>query len=812
MSMTTLWQDLRYGLRVLAKSPAFTVVAILTLALGIGANTAIFTVVYGVLLRPLPFPEPDRIVQLAESYKQATDEMDIDSPEWKRLQDYGKPFESMAAYTSVGYNLAAGTVGEHLRGMPVSPRYFSVLGVQPALGRDFTEEDGSGGGQRVAIISYSLWARRFGANPAQIGQKILLNGDPYTLIGVMPRGFSPIAAATDLPNSGAADVWTPLALVADTVGSGGNIGVLARLRRGVTTAQLHSQMGIVTQDFRREFPGDVGKELVISFLPYQKMVGAEVRPYLLVLLGAIGFVLLIACANVANLFLARGGLRGREIAVRIAMGASRWRLFQQLLTESMLIALAGGAVGLLVAYLGLGSLLAVAPADLPRVSDVRLDGWVFAFTFLVSLLTGVLFGLAPALEASKTGINEALKEGAGRASSAPGRALLRKLLIVGEFAISLVLLTGAGLMIATFSKLLHTDPGFNPHRILSTQFWLIGSKYNSSAQIENFNRAVVQRLEAIPGVESAAVVAAGLPLERGGNNGVRLPNSTEGYNVDYREISPGFFRAMGIPLLKGRAFSEADSETASKVVIVNQAFVRELFAGRNPLGERIFISRVAFEIVGVVGDVKSYLDQPARRTTFIPAAQASYDVSRVFEGWFPRSVVLRTNVDPLSVSRAVRDAVAAVDPIVPTGSIRTMDQVLSHSLALRNFMMFLLSLFAALALTLATVGIYGVISYAVSQRTREIGVRMALGARPHDVLRLILGEGLKLVLAGAALGIVFALLATRFIATMIYGVSATDPLIFLSVLTLLVAVSLAACYVPARRAMRVDPIVALRYE
>ena len=812
MSMTTLWQDLRYGLRVLAKSPGFTVVAILTLALGIGANTAIFTVVYGVLLRPLPFPEPDRIVQLAESYKQATDEMDLDSREWKRLQDYSKPFEYMAAYTSVGYNLATGTGAEHLRGMPVSSGYFSVLGVRPLLGRDFTEEDGGAGGQRVAIISFGLWSRRFGADPAQIGQKILLNGDPYTLIGVMPRSFSPVAVATDLPNSGTADVWTPLALVANTVGSGENIGVLARLNSGITPAQLHAQMEIVTQDFRREFPGVVGKELVISFAPYQKMIGLDVRPYLLVLLGAIGFVLLIACANVANLFLSRAGLRGREIAVRIAMGASRWRLFQQLLTESMLIALAGGAVGLLVAYLGLGSLLAVAPADLPRVSDVHLDGWVFAFTFLISLLTGILFGLAPALEASRAGINEALKEGAGRASAARGRALLRKLLIVGEFAISLVLLTGAGLMIATFSKLLHTDPGFNPHHILSTQFWLIGSKYNSSAQIESFNRAVVQRLEAIPGVESAAVVAAGLPLERGGNNGVRLPNSTEGYNVDYREISVGFFRAMGIPLLKGRAFSEADSETASKVVVVNQAFVRELFAGRNPLGERIFISREPFEIVGVVGDVKSYLDQPARRTTFIPAAQASYDVSRVFEGWFPRSVVLRTSVDPLSISRAVRDAVAAVDPIVPTGSIRTMDQVLSHSLALRNFMMFLLSLFAALALILATVGIYGVISYAVSQRTREIGVRMALGARPGDVLRLILGEGLKLVLAGAALGIFFALLATRFIATMIYGVSATDPLIFLSVLTLLVTVSLAACYVPARRAMRVDPIVALRYE
>jgi putative ABC transport system permease protein len=349
--------------------------------------------------------------------------------------------------------------------------------------------------------------------------------------------------------------------------------------------------------------------------------------------------------------------------------------------------------------------------------------------------------------------------------------------------------------------------------MLSVQFWLIGSKYDSTAQIEAFNRSVVQRLEALPGVDSAAIIAAGLPLERGGNNGVRLPEAPDKwYSTDYREITPGFFRAMGIPLRQGRVFSEADSETANKVVIVNQAFVREHFPSRGPVGEHILLGKASCEIVGVVGDVKSYLDQPPPPTTFVPSAQASYGTSALFEGWFPRSIILRANVDPASLSRAVRDAVAAVDPIVPTGSIRTMDQVLAHSLALRNFMMFLLSLFAALALTLATVGIYGVISYAVSQRTREIGVRMALGAHPRDVLRLILGEGLKLVFAGAALGVVFALLATRFISTMIYGVSATDPLIFLSVVTLLVVVSLAACYVPARRAMRVDPIVALRYE
>ena len=810
--MTNFLQEIRYGLRVLAKSPAFTLIAVLTLALGIGANSAIFTVVYGVLLRPLPYPDPDRIVQLSESYKQLSDEMDLDASELHRLMDFKEPFENIAGYTSVGYNLALGNSAEHLRGMPVSETYFSVLGVKPAIGRDFIPEDNLGDGQHVAIISHNLWARRFGSDPSHIGEKILLNGEPFTLIGIMPRDFSSIAVATDLPNSGSADVWTPLALVTKTAGSGENIGVLARLRRETIPAQLQAQMNVVTLDFRREFPNVVGKELNISFVPYQRMIGANVRPYLLLLLGSIGFVLLIACANVANLFLARCGLRSREIAVRMAMGASRWRLFQQLITESMLIALAGGALGLLFAYLGLGSLLALAPVDLPRASDVHLHAPVFVFTFLVSLLTGVLFGLVPALDASRTGVNDSLKEGAGRASGSRGSSRLRQFLVVGEFAISLVLLIGAGLMIATFSKLLHTDPGFDPHRLLSMQFWLIGSKYDSAAQIESFNRAVVQRLESIPGVDAAAVVAAGLPLERGGNNGVHMPNSDRWYSVDYREITPGFFTAMGIPLKQGRVFSESDSETSAKVVIVNQAFVREHFPNRSPIGEPIFLGKTSCEIVGVVGDIKSYLDKPAPPTTFIPAAQAAYGTSALFEGWFPRSVVVSSKVVPLSLNRAVRDAIAAVDPIVPTGAMRSMDQVLSRALALQNFMMLLLSFFAGLALVLASGGIYGVISYAVSQRTREIGVRMALGAHPLDVLRLVLGEGLKLVVVGAVLGTLGALAATKLIATMLYGVSATDPLIFVSVIAVLVAVALAACYVPARRAMRVDPIVALRYE
>jgi predicted permease len=411
-------------------------------------------------------------------------------------------------------------------------------------------------------------------------------------------------------------------------------------------------------------------------------------------------------------------------------------------------------------------------------------------------------------------VNESLKEG-GRTGASAGRARLRQGLVIAEFSMSLVLLTGAGLMIATFSKLLHTDPGFNPRPILSVQYWLNGSKYNSTAEIDAFNRALIQRLQSLPGVEAAGVIAAGLPLERGGNNGVRIagPHASEYYNADYREVSPGYFDAMRIPLRQGRLFSEADSGAAAPVVIVNEQFAREHFPGRSPLGEHLYMSGdLSCEIVGVVGDVKSFLDRPPQSTTFVSSAQASYGTSQLFEGWFPRSVVLRAGVNPLSLAPAVRDAFAAVDPLVPTGSTRSMQQVLSHSIALRSFLMALLSFFAALALLLACVGIYGVISYAVAQRTREIGVRVALGAMPGDVLRLVLGEALKLIVLGVVLGIAAALALTKAMASLLYGVSAANPFIFLSTILLLTAVSLAACYVPARRAMRVDPIVALRYE
>lgn len=810
--LETALQDLRFSVRTLRKSPGFTTVAVLTLALGIGANTAIFTVVYGVLFRPLPFPEPGRIVELVETDKGETGEMDVTATQLQRLREFGQAFEHIAGWTDLGVNLAVGNFAEHIRGTPVSADFFQVLGVHPAIGREFLPEEDLGEGERVAILSHALWKRRFGGELSAIGRKVLLSGEVYTVIGVMPADFDP-RGYSDLNPGLPVDVWVPLALVAKTAGSGENIEVLARLKPGVKQSQLDTQMSLITEQFRKEFPGDVGPKTQMSFAPYQFMLGADLRPFLLLLLGAIGFVLLIACANVANLLLARGGSRAREIAARMALGATRARLSRQLLTESLTIGLTGGALGLVFARVVLGSLLAAAPFDLPRLNDIHLDGWVFAFTFLISVLTGSLSGLAPAIWATAIDLNGILKAADGRTTAGAGRAKLRQGLVIGEFALSLVLLTGAGLMIATFIKLMRTDPGFNPRGVLTAQFWLNGSKYRSTPEVTTFYRAVEQRITSLPGVESVGIVAAGLPLERGGHNAVKIagPNS-EWQPCDYREASPDYFHAMGIALRAGRGILESDTQNSSQVAVVNEAFAQKYFAGRSPFGTNIFIGKGAREVVGVVADAKSNLDRPALPTAFIPAAQASYEGSKVWEDWFPRAIVVRSSVDPLSLTYAVRQAVESVDPLVPTGAIRSMDQIMSRSLALRSFLMRLLGTFGILALTLASVGLYGVISFLVTRRTQEIGVRIALGARPVEVLRLILAEGMKLVVAGVVIGIVAALVLTRLLESVVYSVSLRDPLIFVLASFLMIAVSLLACYVPAWRASRVDPITALRYE
>jgi len=770
-------------------------------------------VVYGVLLRPLPYPEPQRIVQLAESFRGQSEEMDLTAQQLAKLRDSTNVFEHIAGYTDVGYNVTAGNQAEHVRGMPASADYFQVLGVHPALGRDFVPEEDRDDGQRVVILSHGLWNRQFGGDSSAIGKSVQMNGEPFTIIGVMPAEFSP-RANSDINPGQQVELWVPLALVAKTAGSGENIPVIARLKRGVSAQQLDIQMASVTQEFRKEFPDDVRKEMNMKFLPYKYLMGADLRPYLLVLLGAIGFVLLIACANVANLLLARGASRAREVAVRTALGATRRRIVRQLMTESLLIASAGGALGWLIAQSSLGLLISRAPVDLPRLSDIALDGWVFGFTCLVSVVTGILFGVAPAIYAARTNLNKTLKDSEGRSSAGSGRARIRHGLVAGEFAMSLVLLTGAGLMLATFAKLINTNPGFDPHRVLTMRFWLNGSRYHSTAEVTNFYRTVEEKLSGLPGVEAAGIVAAGLPLERGGNATVRVEGvkDAEFQPCNYREASPNYFRAMGIALERGRGIAETDAAESAAVVVVNEALAKKYLANRNAIGEHVRINGRVREIVGIVGDVKSFLDRPTPPTAFIPAGQASFDGSQIWEGWFPRNIVVRTSMNPAEFSQAVRETVASVDPLVPTGTIQTMDEMMSKSVALRSFMMLLLSIFGALALILASVGLYGVIAFSVAQRTREIGVRMALGARPTDVLQLVLREGLRLVAAGLVLGIGAALVLTRLLAGIVYGVSLYDPLVFLAVNVLLVGISLMACYLPARRAMRVEPVVALRYE
>lgn len=811
----SLTQDVRFASRMLRKNPGFTAIAVVTLALGIGANTAIFTVVYGTLVRALPFPGPNRILQLAETANRQTNDMSVTSLQLNRLRDFGQPFEAMAGFTDIQVNLSAANGAEHVRTMPVSSGYFDVLGVHPAAGRDFTTEEDSGAGERVAILGYGLALRRFGSATSALGQTIYLSGEPYSVVGVMPAHFDTEADDQGLDIGVPFEMWIPLARVAKTVGSGENLSVLARLKKGTTQAELYREMDLVTQDFRKEYPGDVSAPASLVFLSYAKVIGVSAEPYLLVLMGATGFVLLIACANISNLLLARGSGRTREMAVRLAMGASRVRLLRQLLTESTLIALAGSALGLAAAREAMVLLVAMAPAGIPRLGEIRFDGTIFAFALVTALVIGALVGIVPALSAGKTNLNLELREGSSGAGTGWGRARLRQGLVAGEFALSMVLLTGAGLMIATCAKLVSVDPGFDPHHVLTMAFWLGGTSYDTTDKIAMYNNKIETKITALPGVKTVGIVAAGLPLEaRNGNYPVRIAGPEEKVmrQSNYHEVSPGYFQAMGMHVLEGRGVLDSDTSDATRVVVVNGTFANRYFPGHDAIGEDVFVTGVPRTVVGVVADVKSSLGEPVDPATFIPAAQATYQISKLFEGWFPRRLVVRTAGDPLAVSAEVGEAVASVDSSVATGAMVSMDEVMAKSMALQNFMMVLLSLFGGLAIVLASVGIYGVISYGVSQRTREIGIRMALGARPGEVLRMILAQALKLVGAGVVFGVVAAAMLTRLLQGLIYGVSVRDPLVFALGIVAMVGVAMAACYVPARRAMRVEPMVALRHE
>src|SRR5438477_3294734 len=799
-------QDVRYALRTLAKSPGFTAVVALALALGIGANTGMFSVFYGALLRPLPYAEPDRIVGLAQTYRGGRGAMSVTYLQFQFLERHSQIFQSLAGSSSVGFNLSNGAQADRVHGLHVSQDYFRVLGVAPALGRAFLADEDQPNGPSAIILGDGLWRRRFGGDAGVIGRIISLDGRPTMVVGVMPPGFRS-------PNG--AEAWSTLAQVGQTVGGGSNVQVIGRLRRGMTLAQARAGIALLTADFRTEFSRSVSKDITLDLDPYRSQITADLETPMRVLLGAIGFVLLIACANVASLLLGRAAAREHELALRIAIGASHGRLVRQLLTESLLLGLAGGAVGLVVAALGLDLVVALASGGLPATAALRLDGWTLGFTFGLSLVTGLAFGVIPAWQGGQADPHDLLKEGSGRAAGTARRARLRHALVVGEVALSLVLLVGAGLLIQTFRRLISVDPGFDPGHVLAAEIWLTGTRYESTPRIAGFYRELTSRLEALPGTQAAAVVEAGLPLEGGGNMTVSVDGENARLSADYRSVTAGFFGTLGVPVTEGRDFTATDVEGAAPVVVVNESFAHRYLGSRSALSRRLTFSGYEDawrQVVGVVRDVRSFVGQPAPPTVFVPATQTPAGLTRLFSSWFPIHVVVRTRADPAAAAKELPVVIRAVDPLVPLGRVRAMDDVLWASLALHRFIMVLLSAFAGLAIVLAAVGMYGVISHLVAQRTHEIGVRLAIGARPGDVLRMVLGRGATLTGIGVGLGLAGALALTRLLAGFLYGVRPTDLGTILAVTGLLVVVALTATWLPARRATRVDPMVALRHE
>ena len=815
--MDTLFQDLRYAFRMLLKRPGFTAVAVLALALGIGANSAIFSVVNGVVLRALPYKDPESLM-MVWSLLQApagSQEFPVSAADFTDWRDQNQVFEQIAAFHSQPFNITGAGEPEFLGGVRASANLFSLLGIEAKLGRTFLPEEDQPGAGHVVVISHGLWERRFGSDPNIIGQKLTLNDEPYTVVGVMPPGFQfprkgEMPAGYQFPRQ--ADLYTPLAWTPNQIGNRGRefLAVIARLKPGVTVAQASADMDGIAERLKQQYPQfNTNKEVVI--VPLHQQVVSNVRTALLVLLGAVGFVLLIACANVANLLLARAASRQKEIAIRTALGASRSRVIRQLLTESMLLSLTGGTLGLLLSMWGVDLLTAISPANLPRVDTISVDVRVFAFTLAVSLLTGIIFGLVPAIQASKPDVNEALKEG-GRASSV-GHNRFRSVLVVSEVALSLVLLIGAGLMIRSFVHLLNSSPGLKPENVLTLDVGLPRTKYTGPQQAAFFQQ-VIERLKSLPGVQSAGAVYP-LPLsgaEEGmgfGIEGRAALAPGEVYSAGPRWVSPDYFNVMGISLLRGRELTDRDGSDSPRVVVINEAMAARYFPDEDPIGKRVAFDQVNKapnwrEIVGVIGDVKHLaLDSDPKPEMYFPFAQ--------FPSFF-MTLVMRTSGDPLNLVAAARSEVLAVKNDQPISNVHTMEELLSNSIAQRRFNMLLLSIFAGVALLLAAVGIYGVMSYSVAQRTHELGVRMALGAQTSHVLALVVKQGMTLALAGVGIGLAAAFALTRILASLLYGVSATDPLTFSVIALLLASVAFVACYLPARRATKVDPMVALRYE
>ena len=798
----TILQDIRYSIRLLFKNKTVTIVAIVALALGIGANTAIFSVINVVLLKALPFKDADRLVVIWERLKQV-DQVELAPDDYAAYLERSQAFSQIAATERANFNLTGNDDPVRLEGQRATANLFETLGVAPLLGRTFTDQEDLTDA-RVVVLSYTLWQNRFAADPQVIGREVALDGRSYTVIGVMPATF---VYPAPINNSRPGEIWAPRSLQTERQRNSHNLLTIGRLKPDINWAQARAEFADLTRQRAQE--SAQGNEHPVNLIPLPAQVGRQQRTALYVLVGAVGFVLLIACANVANLLLALAAGRRREIAVRLALGAARGRIMRQLLTESLLLSLVGGGAGLLLANWLSTAIRALAVGQIPRAESIAVDGRVLIFTLVVSALTGLIFGFAPAVQASRSDVSSALKDGTRGTTGSSGQRL-RGALVVTEVAMSLVLLIGAGLVIKSFWRLQQVDPGFDSQNLLSVEVTLPAAKYPESHQRTAFFQQALEKLSALPGVTAVSVINSPPLCGRRNINVFPIEGRPEPTGIadaplaDFRDISPDYFKMMGIRLLEGRFFTEGDAQNAPQVAIISQAFSTRFGAGEGLVGKRLRIDHDWHTVIGVVSDIRqSGLDEEAAPHVYVSYKQ--FGPARA-------GMLVRTTGDPLKIIGSVRAEIQRVDRDQPIYNVNSMAGLMATAIAPRRLNLVLLGGFALLALTLAAVGIYGVIANMVTQRTGEIGLRMALGAQPRDVLKLVVGHGLRLTLIGAAIGMVVSFALTRLMTSLLFDVSATDPLTFGGVAALLAAASLLACYLPARRAMKVDPMVALKYE
>jgi predicted permease len=824
--MASFLRDVRFAWRMLAKNPGFTIVAILTLALGIGANVATFSIVYAILLRPLPFPQQEKLVRVFDDLRGSNvQNVGMSVPELWDFQQRSGVFEDISVVWPISADLSGGDRPERVEALATSPNYFTLLGTQPRLGRVYTQAETVPGFLDAVVLSDGFWRREFGADPNIIGKKVRLDNDPYTVVAVMPPDFRHPGRTLETD----VDAWIAAGYDANPFPHPAlrSIrmlpGAIARLKPGLSVGAAQAQLETYSAQLSAQYPGDYlpAVRWTPRLVSVQEDLVGKVRTELFVLFGAVACVLLIACVNLANLLLSRSAGRQREIAVRLALGAGRNRLLLQMLTESMLLSIVAGAIALLTVVSIKASLLRLAPANLPRLSEVNLNGGVLLFAVVVSISTGILFGLVPALQASNANQVSNLREGSRGSGSSRSHTLISRTLVVSEIALSLILLVGAGLLLRSFWRMLEVRPGFNPHGVVTAQIWMpvpndpSTDPYRPPDKRAAFLREAVRRVSAIPGVEGVAIGGSNsLPMGSARNG---FPFVIEGRPADserspvaeFAGISPDYFEILGTPLMQGRVFLDSDEPKSQPVAIIDQTLANRYWPGENPLGKHIQLFQANpqnpwITIVGVVGDMKSDgFDAPTAPHIYLPAFQGPPYASVLF---------LRTHANPGTLGDQIRAAVQSIDSSLPLFGVRTMDEVISRSMAERRFALEILAIFAGVALLLAAIGIYGVMSYTFSRRIHEIGIRVALGAQRIDILRMALGEGMRLVVLGLVAGLIGAVALTRFLRSLLFSVTSTDPLVFASIAVLLAGVALFACYIPARRATRVDPLVALREE